>query len=243
MSKPLIGVVPLYDKRKDTYWMLPGYMKGIEDAGGIPIMLPMTADVESISIMATKFDGFLFTGGQDVNPELYGEQVESICGELCHERDVLEKLLFQYVIEFDKPIFGICRGLQLFNALLGGTLYQDIPTQLKADNMVEHTQRPPYSKPIHTVYIEKGNPLYRMINAEELAVNSYHHQGIKKLSDQLTAVAQAKDGLIEAVVMTEKKFVLAVQWHPEFSYAVDDYSFKLFLEFIKACDGNSSTRI
>lgn len=235
MDKPMIGVLPLYDKKRESYWMLPDYMKGIEDAGGIPVMLPLTADIESIAMLANKFDGFLFTGGQDINPEIYGEQVETFCGELCNERDFMEKMLFQHVIELDKPTFGICRGLQLFNALLGGTLYQDMPTQLKTDNKIEHAQKPPYSKPVHNVYIEKGNPLYQIINTEVLAVNSYHHQGIKKLAENLIAVAKAQDGLIEAIAMPGKRFVLAVQWHPEFSYKSDNNSFKLFSEFIKMC--------
>ncbi len=236
MKKPLIGVLPLYDKGKESYWMLPGYMKGIEEAGGIPIMLPLTSDLEVILTIANTFDGFLFTGGHDINPEAYGEQVEAACGELSDERDIMETLLFKQVIELDKPVFGICRGLQLFNVLLGGTLYQDLPTQRRTGNKVEHKQEPPYTKPVHSVYIEEGNQLYKMINTDSLKVNSYHHQGIKKLSEHLLAVAIAEDGLIEAVIMPEKKFILAVQWHPEFTYKTDDYSFKLFVEFVRACE-------
>lgn len=236
MKKPLIGVLPLYDKGKESYWMLPGYMKGIEEAGGIPVMLPLTSDLEVILTIANTFDGFLFTGGHDINPEAYGEQVEAACGELSDERDLMETLLFKQVIELDKPVFGICRGLQLFNVLLGGTLYQDLPTQRRTGNKVEHKQEPPYTKPVHSVYIEEGNQLYKMINTDSLKVNSYHHQGIKKLSEHLLAVAIAEDGLIEAVIMPEKKFILAVQWHPEFTYKTDDYSFKLFVEFVRACE-------
>lgn len=236
MKKPLIGVLPLYDKGKESYWMLPGYMKGIEEAGGIPIMLPLTSDLEVILTIANTFDGFLFTGGHDINPEAYGEQVEAACGELSDERDLMETLLFKQVIELDKPVFGICRGLQLFNVLLGGTLYQDLPTQRRTGSKVEHKQEPPYTKPVHSVYIEEGNQLYKMINTDSLKVNSYHHQGIKKLSEHLLAVAIAEDGLIEAVIMPEKKFILAVQWHPEFTYKTDDYSFKLFVEFVRACE-------
>lgn len=234
LERPTIGVLPLYDKDKESYWMLPGYMKGIEDAGGIPFMLPLTSDNEIIAKIATMFDGFLFTGGHDLNPEIYGESAENGCGEPCNDRDYMEAELFKQIINLDKPAFGICRGIQLFNALLGGTLYQDIPTQFKSE--VEHKQAPPYTKPVHRVDIEKGTPFYQMLQAESLSVNSYHHQGIKKLSEQLLAVAKAEDGLIEAVVMPQKKFVLAVQWHPEFSYRVDDYNFKLFEEFVKACE-------
>ncbi|KFN11233.1 gamma-glutamyl-gamma-aminobutyrate hydrolase family protein [Paenibacillus macerans] len=235
MKKPLIGVLPLYDEEKDSYWMLPGYMKGVEEAGGIPFMLPLTTDPETIVAIAETFDGFLFTGGHDVSPEIYGEKVEPVCGARCEERDVMEKLLFNRAIEQDKPAFGICRGLQLFNALLGGTLYQDLPALRLSGVRIGHKQTPPYTIPVHDVHIEKGNVLYEIVQAESLKVNSYHHQGIKKLSGQLMAAAVAEDGLIEAVVMPDKSFVLAVQWHPEFNYNIDDSSFRLFKAFVQAC--------
>ncbi|WP_138494406.1 gamma-glutamyl-gamma-aminobutyrate hydrolase family protein [Paenibacillus pinistramenti] len=235
MERPIIGVLPLYDGDKESYWMLPGYMKAIEDAGGIPFMLPLTSDVEHITQIAHMFDGFLFTGGHDVNPELYGETVEEVCGELCNPRDVLEKALFQQVVKLDKPALGICRGLQLFNVLLGGTLYQDLPAQLRSEPKVRHKQAPPYAEPAHPVYIEQGNLLHRILKTETLKVNSCHHQGIKKLSEQLLPAAKAEDGLIEAVAMPDKRFILAVQWHPEFSYQSDRYNFRLFEEFVKSC--------
>lgn len=235
LKKPLIGILPLYDETKESYWMLPGYMKGVEDAGGVPVVLPLTTDVETIELLARQFDGFLFTGGQDIDPKIYGENVESFCGEACRDRDVMEDILFNKVIELDKPAFGICRGLQLFNALLGGTLFQDIPAQMEVEIQVNHKQKPPYDIPVHRVNIEGGNRLHRVLHTESIMVNSYHHQGIKTLSNHLESIAVAEDGLVEAVYMPEKRFVLAVQWHPEFSYRVDDNSFSLFVEFVKAC--------
>jgi putative glutamine amidotransferase len=110
-----------------------------------------------------------------------------------------------------------------------------MPTQRKINHQVEHKQEPPYTKSIHAVYIEKGNQLYHIIQSDSMMVNSYHHQGIKTLSEHLLPVATAEDGLIEAVAMPEKKFVLAVQWHPEFNYHLDDDNFRLFVEFVRAC--------
>lgn len=234
MEKPMIGIIPLYDETKESYWMLPSYMKGIEEAGGIPIMLPLTTSIEIIQQLAEQFDGFLFTGGHDVNPELYGEKVEQTCGAICHERDIMEERLLNEVLRLDKPVFGICRGLQLINVLLGGTLYQDIPTQFQADKLIMHQQKPPYTRPVHSVSIEKGSMLEKLIHTESLMVNSYHHQGIKELASSLETAAIAEDGLIEAFTMPNKKFALAVQWHPEFSYQEDDYSFRLFSEFVHA---------
>lgn len=236
MKKPMIGIVPLYDEIKESYWMLPGYMKGIERAGGIPVMLPLTSDEDIIASIADAFDGFLFSGGQDVNPSLYGEVKEEYCGNPCSERDKMEEVLFKRVIELDKPALGICRGLQLFNVLLGGTLYQDIIIQKETKSDIKHQQKPPYHKPVHSVKIEKDTVLYDIIGKDTINVNSYHHQGIKELSKHLKCAAKAEDGMIESVFMPDKRFVLAVQWHPEFLFNVDDDNLKLFVEFVKSCD-------
>ena len=108
------------------------------------------------------------------------------------------------IAEIDKPALGICRGLQLFNILLGGTLYQDIPTQLDVKNTVNHKQKPPYSNLVHNIHIEKDNLLHNILQTDLIKVNSYHHQGIRTISDQLTAVAKAEDGLIESLVMQKR---------------------------------------
>ncbi|MBY9078639.1 gamma-glutamyl-gamma-aminobutyrate hydrolase family protein [Paenibacillus sp. HN-1] len=234
-QQPMIGVLPLMDAGRNSYWMLPDYMKGIEEAGGLPVMLPLTADRDSIRRLAETFDGFLFTGGQDVQPSLYGEDKLEVCGEVSNERDEMERQLFADILELDKPAFGICRGLQLFNVLLGGTLYQDLPSQRRTETEIRHVQKPPYDQPVHKIYVEQGNPLHEIVRKETLDVNSYHHQGIKKLSTELLAVGLAEDGLVEAVVLPDRKFVLAVQWHPEFSYRSDDCSLELFRAFVQAC--------
>lgn len=230
--KPIIGIVPLVDKQRESYWMLPGYMKGIERAGGIPVMLPLTQDEELIDLIAEHFDGFLFSGGQDINPKFY-QQINKKCGEICTSRDVMEKQLFQKVVEKDKPAYGICRGLQLFNACLGGSLFQDIPTELPSE--VEHLQKPPYDQAAHSVEIERNTLLYEIVNKRQLFVNSYHHQGIKEISSSLKAMAVAPDGLVEAVYMPKRKFIMATQWHPEFSYMKDENSFKIFEALVAKC--------
>ncbi|MDF9839409.1 MULTISPECIES: gamma-glutamyl-gamma-aminobutyrate hydrolase family protein [unclassified Paenibacillus] len=239
MKKPMIGVLPLYDSGKDSYWMLPGYMKAIENEGGIPVMLPLTTDKDNITALADRFDGFLFTGGHDINPKMYKETAEEFCGEWCDERDGMEKLLFDRAAELDKPAFGICRGLQLFNVISGGSLYQDIPAQMAAEIAVSHKQKPPYAEPSHSVHICKDTLLHNILQTEHIEVNSYHHQGIKTLAASLTAAAAAEDGLVEAVTMENKSFILAVQWHPEFSYTVDSNSRKLFSAFVNACHNSN----
>lgn len=233
MQKPMIGILPLTDMEKDSYWMLPGYMKGIEEAGGIPVMLPLTEDETILERLAESFDGFLFTGGQDVSPELYGEEVLPECGECSPERDAMERILLEKILMSGKPLLGICRGIQLLNAALGGTLYQDLPAQHPGE--INHHMTPPYDRAVHKVTLKPSAPLYEILGTGEIAVNSYHHQAVKELAKALEVSAVSEDGLVEGVYMPDKKFVMAVQWHPEFSYLKDENARKIFEAFVKAC--------
>jgi putative glutamine amidotransferase len=232
MKKPMIGVLPLWDEEKDSIWMLPGYMQGVEAAGGIPVILSLTADEAALQYWAESLDGFLFTGGQDVAPALYGEQKLPVCGELCPQRDIIEEFLFKTILELDRPAFGICRGLQFFNVALGGTLYQDISTQLINPQVHEGVSAKEIAT--HTVTIEEISPLYNLAGSKTCTVNSYHHQGIKDLAAGLCAAAACEDGLVESVYLPGRRFVLAVQWHPELNFGVDSTSMALFRAFIDA---------
>jgi len=232
MKKSIIGIVPLIDYEKESYWMLPGYMQGILKAGGLPVMLPLTADKDVIRQSVSLCDGILFTGGQDVSPELYGEEKREECGECSPQRDRMEKILLEEALCADKAILGICRGIQWINVALGGTLYQDIPAQFETSQ--EHHQMPPYDIPVHRVKIKEQTPLYELIGMTDIRVNSYHHQAVKEISSKLEVMAISEDGLTEAVYMPEKKFVWAVQWHPEFSYRTDENSRKILRAFVAA---------
>ncbi len=233
--KPVIGVVPLFDDEKDSIWMVPGYMEGIRMAGGLPIILPLKVQEDEIRQIVRMCNGFLFTGGHDVDPTLYGAPKSERCGPANHDRDVLEQRIFEYALKDDKPVFGICRGIQLINVLCGGTLYQDLPAEYKGTKVVEHHMQPPYDVPCHQVKIVRGTPLERILNKLTLEVNSYHHQAIKELSKNLKPMAISEDGLVEAVYMPGKKFIQAVQWHPEFIYLADEDACKLFKAFVDAC--------
>lgn len=194
--KPIIGVLPLWDDEKDSLWMLPGYFNGILRAGGVPVMLPLSSEPSVIEQEIQMCDGFLFTGGHDVSPELYGvsrKYPNVIC---CKKRDEMEGALMKRALEENKSILGICRGIQFLNVYLGGSLYQDLPTEHPSD-----------------------------IN---------HHQDIKMLAPGLNVMAQSEDGLIEAVYMPDKRFVWALQWHPEFAYETDVDSMKLFRTFVNS---------
>jgi putative glutamine amidotransferase len=234
MKKPLIGVVPLWDEEKNSLWMLPGYMEGISRAGGLPLMLPLTGEEETLRQLSGLCGGFLFTGGQDVFPGLYGAEVSALSGPACAERDRMEGTLFSIAaLEQDKPVFGICRGIQLFNVLLGGTLYQDLAAQFKPAAGC-HRQKPPYDNPAHGLRIEPGTPLHTLLGRDNLRVNSSHHQGIAELAPELEPMAWAEDGLIEAVRMKDRSFVWALQWHPEMALAWKS-SAQIFAAFVDAC--------
>lgn len=231
--KPIIGVMPLWDDDKNSIWMLPDYMDAIQNTGGLPIILPMTTDDSEIKQVCNLCSGFLFTGGHDVDCKIYGEIPIPNMGLSCQIRDSMETQILEYCIKNDKPLLGICRGIQFINASLGGTLFQDLPTQYNSS--IEHHMNAPYDRVVHKVKVYKDSPLYKIISTEELGVNSYHHQAIKDLSNKLIAMAESEDGLIESVYMPNKKYIYAFQWHPEYSFKVEDSSRKIFKSFIDAC--------
>ena len=233
--KPIIAIVTLYDEKLESYWMLPGYAQGLEEAGAAPVVLPLTSDPAALERYAHTFDGFLFPGGHDLAPSLYGEEPSEKCGTVIPQRDSMEQAFFPLALATRKPLLGICRGIQLFNVMLGGDLYQDIPTQCPSG--VEHHETPPYDKVAHPVQVRRGTPLFDAVGVEEMGVNSYHHQGIRRLGQGLEVAATAPDGMVEAVYLPEHPFALAVQWHPEFSLHSDPRSGKIFQAFVQACGG------
>lgn len=230
--KPIVGVMPLWDEKRDSLWMLPGYLDGIRQAGGLPVMLPLTHDPDEIAQLAGLCCGFLLTGGHDVSPARYGQAPLPGLIADCPARDEMEQAVLAHALAQDKPVLGICRGIQLINVLLGGTLYQDLPRQ--HPSAVTHHQRPPYDVPSHTVRLVPGTPLHDLLGQDTLAVNSYHHQAIDRLADGLTAMAYAPDGLVEAVCLPSQRFLWAVQWHPEFSWRVDAASRAILARFVQA---------
>ncbi len=231
--RAVIGVIPLWDDVKGSIWMLPGYLDAIRESGGVPIIFPLKGDVEQIEQICKMCDGFLLTGGHDVDPKLYGSEVSARCGLPNIERDRLERVVFDYAVANDRPLFGICRGIQLINAFCGGTLYQDLPTERPEG--VNHQMTPPYDRPIHKVQIVAPSPLYDLLEVKELNVNSYHHQAVRDLAPNLEAMAISEDGLVEAIYMPRRRFIQAVQWHPEFNFYSEESSRKIMRAFVESC--------
>ena len=233
MKKPIIALIPLVDAGRDSLWMLPGYMKGIAAAGGIGVMLPLTDQTADLEEILNRFDGFLFTGGHDVDPAIYGQERTELCGELAPGRDAMEPELLNMALAAGKPVFGICRGLQLMNAVLGGTLYQDIIAQFPSET--NHRMAAPYGRPEHPVTILPDTPFARWGIPETIGVNSCHHQGVHILSERMAPMAIAPDGLVEAAYLPDHPFGCAVQWHPEFFPVDDPVSRIIFKNFVEAC--------
>lgn len=231
--KPIIGLIPLYDEEKKSCWMLPGYEEILERCGAAPVIFPLTTDTEVLAACFSLCDGLLLTGGQDVSPALYGAKTQEYCGVICPQRDAMETDLLRRALKKDLPVLGICRGLQFLNAALGGTLFQDLPTE--RPSAAEHHMTPPYDRAVHKVTVLPDTLLFDVLGQEELGVNSYHHQGVRTLAPDLREMARAEDGLIEAAYLPGKRFVAGVQWHPELAGAKDSSSVKLVEAFVNAC--------
>ena len=230
--KPVVGIMPLWDDEKESLWMLPGYLEGIRQAGGLPIVLPFTNGPDEIKQLSDMCGGFLFTGGHDVDPTLYNETPIGNNVVCCKKRDEMEKYFLDIAIKTNKSVLGICRGIQFINAALGGSLYQDIPLQHSSN--VEHHQHAPYDIPIHSVTLKENTPLHQLLQVTKLKVNSYHHQAIKELAPELIQMAVSEDGLTEAICKPDHHFMWAVQWHPEFSYKTDASSRAIFSAFVRS---------
>lgn len=229
--KPIIGITPLYDEKMDSYWLIPGYVDMVKYAGGIPLILTFTDNIKDVSAIVDKLDGFIIAGGPDVNPMIYGEEKLDICGDVSLKRDELELQVIIEAMKKNKPILGICRGFQLMNSFLGGSLYQDIVTQFESN--VNHRQEKPYIKPCHNINV--SGILKEITGKDSIMVNSCHHQGVKKLADCLEAVGYSDDSLVEAFVIKDYPFGMGVQWHPEMLYKEDEDSVLIFKAFVAAC--------
>ena len=190
------------------------YIIALESAGLIPVLVPPLASPENARAILERFDGLLLTGGEDVDPALYGQVRAPECGEPNLARDKTEIALVLAAREFKKPLLAICRGSQLFNVALGGTLIQDIPSELPGS--LNHNARNERESRVHPVSITPGSRVAAAIGATTVSVNSLHHQSVKDLGEGLRVTANSPDGIVEAVEWDgDDWWAMAVQWHPE----------------------------
>ena len=203
-----------------------GYLDAIYSAGAIPMLLTPRADEEYIRSVCETVDGFLFCGGDDIDPKYYGEEKSSLIGNICSKRDEFECELFRAAYGTGKPILGICRGLQVMNVFLGGNLHQHIDG---------HKQNEAKDVCTHRVTLCEGQMLHVLLGEEKINVNSFHHQIVDRLAEPLVCDAVSDDGYIEAAHAPSHKFLLGVQWHPECYFSKYEISSKIFKAFIEAC--------
>jgi putative glutamine amidotransferase len=234
-NRPKIGVTGHISKETPNLSIRNSYMEAMFACGGFPLFLPIIGIEELWLQAAREMDGFLFTGGGDVSPSRYGEETLQCCGEISPLRDAMELDLLNAILPTGKPILGVCRGIQLLNVGLGGTLYQDIYLQNAQPILQQHTQKLPDSLPAHDVIIEEGSLLHRIAKTTRLPVNTLHHQAVKDCAPGLHAVARSSTGLIEAVEKQDHPFFLGVQWHPERMWHVDTAAKAIFESFVDAC--------
>ncbi|WP_400164138.1 gamma-glutamyl-gamma-aminobutyrate hydrolase family protein [Brevibacillus sp. TJ4] len=215
--RPIIGIacskMYLHNNTLDQYfYVAQGYVKGIALAGGTPLLLPLLDEQPSTyAAMLEALDGLILTGGEDPAPHLFGEEPQQRLGEVDYERDLAELALIKLAIEQKKPILGICRGLQILNVACGGTLIQDIPSQVPG--AFQHAQKGSRQYGAHKVQLQPGF-LADVLGQTELLVNTSHHQAVKDVAPGFKATAVAADGVIEAIESLDGLHV-GVQWHPE----------------------------
>jgi putative glutamine amidotransferase len=199
-----------------TYGQSYTYVDAIIHAGGTPFILPFTDDLTVLRQLYELADGILFAGGDDPDPALYGEAPLPQLGIVSKRRDKLELQLLAWTLADQKPLLGICRGMQLLNIHQGGTLYQDIPTQLpEASDHNSSTKRKSLVDIAHTLRVQEGSQLARILQSTTVGVNTHHHQAIKSLGRDLVATAWSEDGLIEAIELPGAHLAIGVQAHPE----------------------------
>lgn len=229
---PVIGIVPMYDEKMENYRLRPGYMDAVAKAGGLPVLLHPNKDEAAFHQLLETCDGFIFSGGQDIEPALYGEEKLEQCEECMPARDSYELAFLKLVLENNKPMLGICRGVQVLNVLYGGDLYQDIPTQIGSE--VIHRAAVMGEAAMHNVEVYEDTPLARITGESAIEVNSFHHQSVKNLGSGLLPMAKSPDGVIEGAYVPEKRFALAVQWHPELMFRTDKNAMALFEALVDA---------
>lgn len=241
MMRPLIGITcsrvvgGAWSQNSPGHFMdytFDEYSSAVHHCGGAPILIPTTQNHESLQSICERLNGVVLTGGPDIDPHFYGEEPLSGLGEIDEAIDLTELAVAKIALKKDLPILGICRGLQVLNVSEGGTLYQDIPSQVKES--INHLQKKDKRVNTHNVHIDGNTVLHSIFKRKKIRVNSRHHQAIKDLASSLIATTWTQDGLIEAAENPSKSFVIGVQWHPEGTWEKDPFSKKLFHSFIRA---------
>lgn len=234
MNKPVIGITAnslfaeggAFPGMEKVHVNRP-YLSAVEQAGGIPVLLPTVRDKNTVAGQLERVDAVILSGGGDINPLLFGEEPEPKLGFVLADRDEYEIELTRLSRRSGKPLLAICRGLQIVNVAFGGSLYQDIYSQA-ANCRIKHSQDSRSDFAGHSIDVVPGSLLHAITGKTALTVNSFHHQAVKQVADGFIATALARDGMIEAIEKPGETFLLAVQWHPEMLVDTDPLMLRLF---------------
>jgi putative glutamine amidotransferase len=228
------------DAGKDQFYLRKHYSEALFHAGATPVLLPLIAEKAYARELVKGVDGILISGSNsDVDPHRYGQEPHPKIGSIVSRRDETDLFLLDEVFRSGRPLLGICFGIQILNVYLGGTLWQDVESQVK--EAVKHEQTATEDYRSHTIRIKPRSLLYELAQQKETRVNSFHHQAIQRVAPTLIPVATAPDGVVEAVEMQEKRqFVLGVQWHPEIGWQTDELSQRIFFSFVTAARNGGS---
>ncbi len=241
-DRPLVGV-PCRSDSSGIYQGRPinvqnsSYIRAVINAGGVPFLIPLEARDEVLRDLFAQASGILLTGGGDIAPQFLGEASHLALNDVQSARDELEFTLVRWALEESKPMFGICRGIQVMNVAAGGSLYQDIaslcPNADKHD--YSFSQGYPLDFLAHPVDIETGSRLSVVLKSDHVQVNSSHHQALKEVAATYRTVAHSPDGIIEGIEAPDHPFVIGVQWHPEELVTSQETAQRLFLAFVNVC--------
>lgn len=243
----VIGITCGRKENEEHFYLNQAYVKAVEEAGGLPVILPGCTGQEKMTRLLCLIQGLILSGGGDVDPVHFDEEPLPGLGEIDPNRDIFELTFTRLALAAEIPVLGICRGMQILNIAFGGSIYQDMITQVKGrpvnrpgfqpgqslseDGCLEHYQKAPRWHPTHKVKIATGTILARIFGATEFRVNSFHHQAVRQLAPGFITSALAVDGIIEGIESTSHPFALGLQWHPE--NLREHYI--LFHALVKAC--------
>lgn len=233
MTLPVIGITAHYDPETRRTELSTDYSRAVEKAGGLPFIIPtLDDDPTQVETVLDHLDALLLTGGVDVNPGQFGENPHSKLGRVSPERDRLELPLTRAALARKLPILGICRGIQVLNVAAGGTLYQDLYSQLKEP--FKHYQEAPRWFPSHEVAVDPATRTGSIHGVTTLQVNSFHHQAVNRVAPGFVVTARAADGVIEGIERPEDPFTVGIQWHPEGMWERDSRFLAIFAALVDA---------
>lgn len=231
-KKPIIGITAVASFDETMHSQKVTYAQAVWAAGGEAILLPCNPDKNNCRQIVSMLDGLLVPGGHDMDPTFYGESVQESCGTFVRYEDEYDMELIKEAVTQGKPVFGICRGMQIINVLYGGTLYQDIPSQYLG--ALIHTRIHVEQETYHIVNVKEGSYLATMLEkTKDVKVNSSHHQAVKEVAEGFEVTAKSPDGIIEAME-NRNASILCVQWHPERMQDVECWK-RIMDSFINRC--------